>query len=151
MRMVVTGGAGFIGSCFLWKLNEQGITDIIVVDELDSSEKWKNLVGKQFEDYLDKGAFLQHVINGTLDNTYPYSSQPTLSIFTYEYSLATKEGSTIQVTAICSVGGSISRSLGGSDTSNPGISGFTGIYIIIGLSIITFLVINRRRIKKTNL
>jgi ADP-L-glycero-D-manno-heptose 6-epimerase len=42
----------------LWKLNQEGVTDIIVVDELDSSEKWKNLVGKRFEDYVDKDAFL---------------------------------------------------------------------------------------------
>lgn len=56
--IVVTGGAGFIGSAMVAKLNEKGSTDILVVDELGSSEKWKNLVGKRFTDYLHKDAFL---------------------------------------------------------------------------------------------
>ena len=37
--IILTGGAGFIGSCFLWKLNEESIDDIIVVDNIDSLEK----------------------------------------------------------------------------------------------------------------
>lgn len=52
--IIVTGGAGFIGSCVIRHLNNLGIDQIIVVDELDKSEKWKNLVGKQFVDILDK-------------------------------------------------------------------------------------------------
>ena len=54
MRILLTGGAGFIGSGLLWKLNELGHTDIIVVDHLETSEKWQNLVGKRFDDYLDR-------------------------------------------------------------------------------------------------
>ncbi|MCL1786231.1 MAG: ADP-glyceromanno-heptose 6-epimerase [Alphaproteobacteria bacterium] len=57
--IVVTGGAGFIGSCFLWKLNRMGVTDILVVDQLDNSEKWKNLLGKKFLDYMQKDDFLR--------------------------------------------------------------------------------------------
>jgi len=56
--IILTGGAGFIGSCFLHKLNEEGISDIIVVDDLDSSEKWRNLIGKKFYDYIQKDDFL---------------------------------------------------------------------------------------------
>ncbi|MCM8766149.1 MAG: ADP-glyceromanno-heptose 6-epimerase [Candidatus Omnitrophica bacterium] len=52
--VIITGGAGFIGSCFLWKLNQEGISDILVVDELGGSEKWKNLRGKNFLDYVHK-------------------------------------------------------------------------------------------------
>lgn len=56
---ILTGGAGFIGSCFLRLLNEKGIDDIIVVDNLGSSEKWKNLLGKKFLNYVHKKAFLE--------------------------------------------------------------------------------------------
>lgn len=57
-RIVVTGGAGFIGSCMVKHLNQKGIESIIVVDHLRSNEKWKNLVGKKFCDVVDKGNFL---------------------------------------------------------------------------------------------
>jgi len=57
--IVLTGGAGFIGSCFLWKLNQMGITDILIVDQLDDSEKWKNLLGKRYLDYMQKDEFLR--------------------------------------------------------------------------------------------
>lgn len=52
--IVVTGGAGFIGSCMVRYLNDLGLNNILVVDELGSSEKWKNLVGKKFYHLLDK-------------------------------------------------------------------------------------------------
>jgi ADP-L-glycero-D-manno-heptose 6-epimerase len=51
--IVVTGGAGLIGSAVIWALNRRGIDDILVVDRLDSSEKWKHLVPLRFADYLD--------------------------------------------------------------------------------------------------
>lgn len=53
-QIVVTGGAGFIGSGVIRHLNEQGLANIIVVDELAKSEKWKNLVGKRFVDFISK-------------------------------------------------------------------------------------------------
>lgn len=62
----LTGGAGFIGSCFLWKLNQAGIEDVIVVDELDHSEKWRNLTGKKFKDYFQKDDFLEMVLEHKL-------------------------------------------------------------------------------------
>lgn len=52
--IVVTGGAGFIGSCVIRHLNEKGLDNLIVVDELGTSEKWKNLVGKRFVDIISK-------------------------------------------------------------------------------------------------
>lgn len=52
--IVVTGGAGFIGSNVIKYLNETGMTNILVVDELGTDERWKNLVGKQFVDILEK-------------------------------------------------------------------------------------------------
>lgn len=58
MRIIVTGGAGFIGSALIWRLNQLGIDEILVVDRLDESEKWKNLVPLRFADYLDADDFL---------------------------------------------------------------------------------------------
>jgi len=64
--IVLTGGAGFIGSCFLWKLNEEGISDIVVVDHLDGTDKWKNLNGKKFRDYIQKEDFLRQIENNKI-------------------------------------------------------------------------------------
>ena len=67
MKVVVTGGAGFIGSCLVWKLNSQGINDIIVVDELGPAKK-HNLQGRKFKDYIDKDKFLGYVQGNKLKN-----------------------------------------------------------------------------------
>ncbi len=71
MKVVVTGGAGFIGSCLVWKLNNQGIDDIIVVDERNYDDRRNNLTGKKFQDYIDKDNFLDKLENnkfkGNLD------------------------------------------------------------------------------------
>ncbi|MDR1122770.1 MAG: ADP-glyceromanno-heptose 6-epimerase [Endomicrobium sp.] len=61
--IILTGGAGFIGSCFLWKLNHEGIKNVLVVDHLGKDEKWKNLVGKSYYDYIQKNDFLNAVIS----------------------------------------------------------------------------------------
>ena len=61
--IVVTGGAGFIGSALVWRLNELGKTDIIVVDELGTDEKWKNLVSLKFEDFIHKDDFISLIID----------------------------------------------------------------------------------------
>jgi len=58
---IVTGGAGFIGSVLLAKLNEEGLDKILVVDRLESSEKWKNLRGRRFSDYLEADDFLSRL------------------------------------------------------------------------------------------
>lgn len=59
IRFVVTGGAGFIGSAVIWGLNQLGIDNIIVVDRLDKSEKWRNLVPLRFADYVDADDFIE--------------------------------------------------------------------------------------------
>jgi len=64
--IVVTGGAGFIGSAMVAKLNEKGESDILVVDELGASSKWKNLAGKRFADYLHKDNFLDALLGQRL-------------------------------------------------------------------------------------
>jgi len=52
-RILVTGGAGLIGSALIWELNRRGHTNILVSDLLRQNEKWKNLVALQFADYLE--------------------------------------------------------------------------------------------------
>ena len=63
---VVTGGAGFIGSALVWKLNRQGVANVLIVDDLGRGEKWKNLANLRYADYLHKAAFLQLLEQGKL-------------------------------------------------------------------------------------
>ena len=56
-KFIVTGGAGFIGSNLVAALNERGEDHVLVVDELGTDEKWKNLVGLRYEDYMGRDDF----------------------------------------------------------------------------------------------
>jgi ADP-L-glycero-D-manno-heptose 6-epimerase len=64
--IIVTGAAGLIGSAFLHTLNSHGVKDVLAVDNLSTSEKWKNLVGKSFREYMHKDAFLSALKEGRL-------------------------------------------------------------------------------------
>lgn len=67
--IVITGGAGFIGSCILARLNLMGWTEIMVVDEGEEQEaKRANLKNKQFKQYLDKKIFLQRIVEDKVDS-----------------------------------------------------------------------------------
>jgi ADP-L-glycero-D-manno-heptose 6-epimerase len=106
--VVVTGGAGFIGSAVIRAFNARGCSNIIVVDNLGTSEKWKNLVGKQFAEVLHKDRLFDYLrgressISGIihlgacsntleldagylLENNYRYSQQ--LAIWALEHQL----------------------------------------------------------------
>ncbi len=56
--ILVTGGAGFIGSVLVAKLNELGRDDIIIVDRFDHNEKWKNLKGVKYAEYFHADEFI---------------------------------------------------------------------------------------------
>ena len=62
--IVVTGGAGFIGSAIVWRLNQLGNDNILIVDELGIDEKWKNLTSLKFADYMNKWEFLDKIESG---------------------------------------------------------------------------------------
>jgi len=61
--IVVTGAAGFIGSCMISRLNTEGIGDIIAVDVLRKNDKWKNLRHLSFSDYLDRGMLMNYLVD----------------------------------------------------------------------------------------
>lgn len=56
--IIVTGGAGLIGSNIIKALNDKGLTDILVVDNLKDGTKFANLVDLNIADYMDKEDFL---------------------------------------------------------------------------------------------
>jgi ADP-L-glycero-D-manno-heptose 6-epimerase len=64
--IILTGGAGFIGSCFLWKLNQEGEKNILLVDHNDSEIKINNLKGKSYTDFIEKDDFIVNIKSGNV-------------------------------------------------------------------------------------
>ena len=62
--IIVTGGAGFIGSNLIKLLNQAGHTNIVVVDDLTDGTKFANLVDLDIADYMDKDEFIARVVAG---------------------------------------------------------------------------------------
>ncbi|WCE29863.1 ADP-glyceromanno-heptose 6-epimerase [Vibrio sp. SCSIO 43137] len=62
--IIITGGAGMIGSNIVKALNEKGYSDILVVDHLKNGKKFKNLVDLDIADYMDREDFLMQVMAG---------------------------------------------------------------------------------------
>ncbi|GAA5216376.1 ADP-glyceromanno-heptose 6-epimerase [Corallincola platygyrae] len=62
--IIVTGGAGFIGSNLVKSLNQAGCDDILVVDDLKDGTKFVNLVDCEIADYMDKDEFLGMIVAG---------------------------------------------------------------------------------------
>lgn len=74
--IVVTGGAGFIGSAIVWRLNELGEDNIVIVDRLGKTEKWKNLVGLKYADIYHKDDF----INMVLEDVVPFEVEAIIHL-----------------------------------------------------------------------
>jgi ADP-L-glycero-D-manno-heptose 6-epimerase len=67
-KILVTGGAGFIGSALIWALNQRGLDKILVVDQLGKDEKWKNLSPLRFSDYIDATELRGRLQNDSLND-----------------------------------------------------------------------------------
>ena len=65
---LVTGGAGLIGSAMIWHMNRLGIDDILIVDHLGTSDKWKNLNALRYTDYMEKDTFREKLAAGEFDS-----------------------------------------------------------------------------------
>lgn len=74
--IVVTGGAGFIGSNVVKSLNEKGYSNIIIVDHLDKGDKWKNINGLDFEDFFEKDKFY----NLLIDESIPFNMDAVIHL-----------------------------------------------------------------------
>lgn len=59
--IIVTGGAGFIGSCVVRTLNDAGIKDIVIVDNIGTTDKWLNMRNKKYVKYVHKSKFLEEL------------------------------------------------------------------------------------------
>lgn len=56
--IIVTGAAGFIGSCLVSKLNQEGFNDIVIVDDFSDATKMKNLDGKKYTHKIHRDDFI---------------------------------------------------------------------------------------------
>lgn len=56
--IIITGAAGFVGSCLVQKLNDEGYTDLILVDDFNQAQKHRNLEGKKFKQKVDRDEFM---------------------------------------------------------------------------------------------
>jgi ADP-L-glycero-D-manno-heptose 6-epimerase len=65
-RVLVTGGAGFIGSALVWALNRRGCDNIVVCDILGTTEKWRNLTPLRYADYVEAADLLLRLQSGAL-------------------------------------------------------------------------------------
>jgi ADP-L-glycero-D-manno-heptose 6-epimerase len=65
-RVLVTGGAGFIGSALVWALNRRGCERIVVCDRLGTDDKWRNLTPLRFADYVEADDLRPRLQNGAL-------------------------------------------------------------------------------------
>jgi len=57
--IIITGAAGFIGSCLIQKLNSEGYFDLVLVDDFSDADQNKNFEGKRFSKQVDRNDFIE--------------------------------------------------------------------------------------------
>ncbi len=91
--IIITGAAGFIGSCLVTYLNERGYTNLILADDFSNANKDRNLTGKQFsrkipreklfeelEGYVEENAFFYHIGARTDTTEFDYAVHEKLNV-----------------------------------------------------------------------
>ena len=94
-------------------------------------------------------------VNGTTTVSETYTSQPSSILFTYQYNVTANNGARIQASATCNQGGTVTACIvvggGTCGSSNSGIPGYSGLLVILGISILALLFIVRRNRSKGQL
>ena len=67
-KIIVTGGAGFIGSCIVRTLNDRGYENIYIVDNIAETDKWMNIRNKKYIEYIPRDAFVDRLDDGDFDD-----------------------------------------------------------------------------------
>lgn len=70
MSIVVTGAAGFIGSCLVSFLNEKGVDDLILVDDFSLKSKQNNLLEKKFTQQINREVFFENIKGLKIDGIF---------------------------------------------------------------------------------
>jgi ADP-L-glycero-D-manno-heptose 6-epimerase len=65
-RVLVTGGAGFIGSALVWGLNQRGCTDVVIADRAGHADRQHNLCCLHFSEYVSAETLLERLASGSL-------------------------------------------------------------------------------------
>jgi hypothetical protein len=92
-------------------------------------------------------------VNGSIVDTHTYTSQPNPTTFTYKYNITANTGAVIQTTAVCSISGSITRSItvGSSTNPNETIPGFIGFILLTSIVIGLFTIIIKKKLSEINI
>ncbi len=101
--IVLTGAAGFIGSCMLRKLNNEQITDIVIVDDFSKTEKINNYINSKFSLKIDRKDFIQWFKDnaGNIDGVYHLGARTDTTEFNWDIFEELNLGYTKSIWEIC--------------------------------------------------